>query len=85
MKSGVKNCDSNENSGPIPSQKAQQRVVCSTLFLNIYSFAPWYDDFLFHRMINLLLLRLNIQMIVSSVEVMDSLILLFYTKVVAMA
>jgi hypothetical protein len=28
MKAGVKNCDSNGNSGPIPTEKAQKRVVC---------------------------------------------------------
>ena len=41
--------------------------------------------FLFHRMITMLLLRLNIQMIMSSSGVMDSLTQLWYTKVVVVA
>ena len=31
MKSGVKNCDSSGNAGPIPSQRAQQLVVSSSI------------------------------------------------------
>ena len=41
--------------------------------------------FLCHRMITILLLRLNIQMILSSSGVMDSLIQLWYSKVVVVA
>jgi len=32
MKSGIKNVDSTGRRGPIPSQKAQKRLVCSSYF-----------------------------------------------------
>lgn len=72
MKAGVKNCDANGNSGPIPCRKGQQRVVCNcTLIFNFSNYILWKVTYfflsLFSRIITFNVSKLNTQMILSSV------------------